>query len=127
MDGTQVLAQLRVTPAIGFGSESTTLVLQQRNDAFRILVVERKYDLPRPLRRRVRVDAAEANHHLELLKRATVPAFPESPQACDGSYWSLKIQGECSALTLGCWTAAPRGAERLANFADWLYQLAFPD
>jgi hypothetical protein len=64
---------------------------------------------------------------LDHLKQLSIPAYPISPQICDGSYWKLTIKGEFSSLSLGWWTAAPQGAERLADFAEWLYGADFPD
>lgn len=66
------------------------------------------------------ISEAEVQDRLTALKQATVPALPISPQVCDGEYVELTVEGECSTLTLGWWTLPPQGAERLAEFADWL-------
>lgn len=82
--------------------------------------------MPRPARRRVEVDALEAEQRLAQLRKCRVPAWPESPQVCDGAYVELTVHGVGSTLTLGWWTLAPEGAEGFARFAQWLEDFSSP-
>jgi len=75
---------------------------------------------------RIDVSPGEVEEQLQLLKKATVPAFPIGRPVCDGAYVELTIEGESSALTLGWWTMAPEEAEVLSDFADWLRKLGLP-
>ncbi|ACD94569.1 hypothetical protein [Trichlorobacter lovleyi] len=120
------LARLRITPSCGFMPLSVHLLkLVQRGDAYHIQVTEQQG--PSRKRWRVTVPADEVTQQLDLLRRATLPAFPVSPLVCDGEYVELTIHGEFSDLTLGWWTIAPDGAESLSDFADWMRKLALPD
>jgi len=69
---------------------------------------------------RIDLPANEATEQLELLRKASLPAFPVSPHVCDGDWIELTIHGELCDLTLNWCGNAPEGADALAGFADWL-------
>ena len=73
---------------------------------------------------RVALNSTDVQQQIIKLKQASVPAFPVSPDVCDGEYIELTIQGEMSTLTLGWWTLPPEGAEEVAAFANWLREQA---
>lgn len=121
------LARLRIRPA-SWGAVAPiqvhTVRLVGEGEEFRIETTEQT-DHKRK-RWWVTVSPGEATRQLDLLRKATVPAFPVSPLVCDGEYVELTIHGKYSDLTLGWWTMAPWGADALANFADWLRKLGLP-
>ena len=115
-----VLARLRIKPAFGFIHEGYTVSLEQNRSDYYLAVVECDGQTNKKSRRRVALSEIEVQEQLASLKQATVPAFPVSPEVCDGSYIELTVKGEFSTLTLGWWTIAPQGAERFSEFADWM-------
>ena len=106
------------------GPSSTTVTLEQRGPFFSALVIERGRWLPQPVRRRVEVDAQEAEVHLAQLRQCNVPACPHCPPVCDGYHLELTVHGVGSRLTLDWWTPPPEGAEGFAQFAKWLEGLS---
>lgn len=71
--------------------------------------------------------AQEVEHQFDLLRHATVCAYPISPLVCDGEYVEVTVHGEYADLTMGWWTAAPDGAEALFDFSEWMCRLIEPD
>ena len=118
----QRIARLRVRPSFGLLSEAPgyTLTLLRVAVGYRLEAIS--LGKPRQ-RRKVDVDAVDAERWLAALKKATVPAFPCSPMVCDGEYLELTVEGECSTLTLSWWTIAPTGAEVVEEFANWMRSL----
>lgn len=66
-------------------------------------------------------------HQFDLLRNASVCAYPESPPMMDGEYVELTIHGVQANLTMGWWTAPPFGADALFEFSEWMRKLIFPD
>ncbi|OAI02235.1 hypothetical protein A1353_17145 [Methylomonas methanica] len=120
------LACLRITPSGYFQPAAThKLTLVQQGDNCWIETAEQ---LGRKRKQsRTSVAPETVAQQLELLRNASIPAFPISPLVCDGEYEELTIHGEFSNLTLGWWTIAPAGADGLAEFAGWLRGLGLPD
>lgn len=73
------------------------------------------------------VSMQEVNHQFDLLRNATVCAYPVSPPICDGEYIEVSVHGEQADLTLGWWTAPPYGADVLSDFAEWMRERIEPD
>lgn len=115
-----VLARLRVTPSGGTAPAVETFTLERREDSFRLIIVERNGFTRQQTQRRVPISSAIATERLETLRKLTVPAYPISPTVCDGEQLELTVEGESSRLTVSWWTLAPKGAEGLAEFAQWL-------
>lgn len=115
----QRIARLRVRPSFGLLAEAPgyTLTLLRVPAGYRLEAIS--LGKPRQ-RRKVDVDAVDAERWLAALKKATVPAFPCSPMVCDGRYLELTVEGESSTLTLSWWTVAPAGAEVVEAFAMWM-------
>lgn len=113
------LALLRISPSWGCAPLPVcTVILVQLGQQCRV-----ETNVQRGRTRKcwqIAVSPGEVAEQFQLLKKATVPAFPISPQVCDGEYVELTIKGELSELTLGWWTIAPEGAEVLSDFAAWL-------
>lgn len=120
MTDRRVLARLRITPCGLYDPVNHTISLQQIGSDYFLEVFERNGLTRKQVRWRVAISEAVVQDRLAVLKKATIPAFPISPQVCDGEYVELTVEGECSTLTLGWWTLPPRGARRFAEFADWL-------
>ena len=118
------VARLRVTPSFGCGPQKLTLTLVQLNGSFRLEVQDSRYFSNDKKRWRVALNTTDVQQQIIKLKQASVPAFPVSPDVCDGAYIELTIQGEMSTLTLGWWTLPPEGAEEVAAFANWLREQA---
>jgi hypothetical protein len=97
----------------------------RQGKTFRVETTEQRAGKRRRWRRQV--DADVIQQQLSRLREANLPAFPVSPMVCDGAYVQLTISGEHADLRLGWWTIAPKGAEVLADFADWLWKLGMPD
>jgi hypothetical protein len=120
------LAYLRITPSGYFQPAAThKLTLVQQGENCWIETTEQRGRKHKQSRTSVAPEAVA--QQLELLRNATIPAFPISPLVCDGEYEELTIHGEFSNLTLGWWTIAPAGADGLADFAGWLRGLGLPD
>ena len=73
------------------------------------------------------VSEPEVNRQFDLLRNATVCAYPVSPLVCDDEYVEVTIHGEDADLTMGWWTAPPVGADVLFDFSEWMRQLGDPD
>lgn len=120
------LACLRITPSCGSQPLPTykLMLVSQGDNGW----IEATQQVGRKRESwKVTVSLDEVNRQLDTLRNASLPAFPVSPMVCDGEYVELTIHGEFSNLTLGWWTMAPDGSDRLAEFADWLRGLAMPD
>lgn len=116
------LATLVITPA-GPGLPTVQgIVLARVGDDCRLEVTEKTFELRR--RRTVDLSSKEVERHSAALRQAKAPAFPVSPEVCDGSHYELTIAGEHWELRLSWWTIAPDGAEQLADFADWMAERA---
>lgn len=95
-----------------------TIRLIQSGDIYRVVTIQktgrerRTWDIDLP--------ANEAIRQLELLRTASVPAFPVSPPVCDGDFVELTVHGQLCDLTLNWSGDAPEGADALAAFAIWL-------
>ena len=123
----QEIAMLTITPSYGPGPliPKYRLRLTQIGDEF---LIEAMMQLGRSQSRKsFKVDKEAANREILKLKQAKIPAFPESRLVCDGEHIELCIHGESADLTLGWWTAAPEGAEALADFADWVRSIGWPE
>ena len=123
----QEIAKLTITPSWGPGPPIPTyrLRLNQIGDEF---LMEATTQLGRSQSRKsYKVDKEAANREVLKLKQAKIPAYPESLLVCDGEYIELCIRGKHADLTLGWWTAAPEGAEALADFADWMRSIGLPE
>jgi len=114
----RMLATLVITPAGPCLPTVHRIVLARVGEGYRLEVTEKTLEG----RRRGTVDVAsdEVERRLAALRRATVPAFPVSPEVCDGSHYELTIAGVHSELRLSWWTIAPDGTEDLAQFANWM-------
>jgi len=113
------IARLRSTACfVAAPLPEQTFELSKRPSGYRIAITDSHGQLNK--RWHIDVPAAEVEHQLELLRHATVPAYPVSDQVCDGEYVELWIQGECAQSNFGWYTAVPHGAEALGAFADWM-------
>ena len=116
----QALARLRIEPCGITVTSRFTITLVFVKNSYWLEVVEHDPFEKKRKRQRLPVNKSEVDSQFEFLKRSTLPAFPISPLVCDGTYYELMVEGFCSTLTLGWWTAVPEGAEAFSNFADWL-------
>jgi len=73
------------------------------------------------------VTVLEVGRQFDLLRLATVCAYPISPLVCDGEYVEVTVHGEYADLTMGWWTDPPHGADALFDFSEWMRQLIDPD
>lgn len=117
-----VVARLRVTPSMGVENTEETITLEQVDADYRV-VVKRKDGSLKQQRHVVAVSPVLVSKRLAALKKLTVPAFPTSPMVCDGAHVEMHLNGENSTVTISWWTIPPKGAEGLAEFADWLYEV----
>jgi len=119
------LARLRITPAFGLRVTYVTIRLIQKGVHY---YIETTKQSGRQRKHRQRIISAECViQQMNRLRNASLPAFPISPQVCDGTNYELTIYGECSDLTLSWWTIAPKGAEALDDFANWLCEWGLTD
>ena len=116
----RVLARLRIS---GFGTQ--TITLEQVDAAYCLTVLEESHLTHKQSLHRAEVSAALVQERLAALKQLTVPAFPVGYMVCDGEWVELEVVGECSSLTIGWLSDPPKGAEGVAEFADWLREVAF--
>jgi hypothetical protein len=73
------------------------------------------------------VSVLEVDRQFELLRLATVCAYPISPLVCDGEYVEVTVHGEYADLTMGWWSDPPRGADALFDFSEWMRRLIESD
>ena len=66
------------------------------------------------------VSVPEVEQQFELLRNATICAYPSSPLVCDGEYVEVRIDGDFADLILGWWTIPPEGADAIADFSEWM-------
>ncbi len=119
------IARLRSTACFGaFPLPVQTFELSKAGSGYRITTTDAQGQLNKHWH--TDVPAAEVEHQLELLRSATVPAYPVSDQVCDGEYIELLIHGECASSIFAWYTAVPHGAEALGAFADWMRKLGWP-
>ncbi len=116
------LAKLSITPSMGVAGRKCTIVLLQRSNTYQIKTIRQTGKNRETWRKEI--PSADVMAQLEKLRFAKIPAFPVSPQVCDGSYLELTIHGELSTVILGWWTIAPDGADEVADFADWLCNIS---
>ena len=125
MNDREQIALLRIIPSVGCGPQELTIALVQLNGSFLLDVQDSSEFSSRKRKRwRVALNSTDVQQQIIKLKQASVPAFPVSPDVCDGEYIELTIKGEMSTLTLGWWTLPPEGAEEIAAFANWLREQA---
>lgn len=74
--------------------------------------------------RQFKVPTADFDGQIAKLRDARIPAYPVTPEICDGSYIEVTIHGEHAQLSAGWWTAAPEGYDALDEFVDWLWRVA---
>lgn len=117
-------ASITVTPAMGPPAR-THYVLKRRGMAYRVTC----NSVINGVSTKVfcNVSAQEVDHQFDLLRQATVCAYPVSPLVCDGEYVKVTIHGLYADLILGWWTAAPEGADAVWDFADWMRELINPE
>lgn len=121
------IARLRITPSGYFEPIVHTIILEQTESGYRVVVTGWNGLTQKRSRHRVDVDTLEVEQQLAELVQMTVPAFPVSPMVCDGEYVELQIEGGYSHLRIGWWSIAPKGAESVADFAYWLRDLGLGD
>lgn len=73
------------------------------------------------------VSALDVDDQFDLLRNATVCAYPTSPLVCDGEFVEVTVHGEYADLTMGWWTAPPNGADALFELSEWMRRLIDPD
>ena len=73
------------------------------------------------------VSALEVDRQFDLLRKATICAYPISPLVCDGQYVEVTIHGMGADLTMGWWTLPLAGADVLFDFSQWLLLLIKSD
>jgi len=111
------LACLRITPTMCVQQTHTWTLLQIDNEYF----VKAVLQMGRSRRSDKKAIApAEVKKQLDAVRASRIPAYPVSPDVCDGEYVELILEGEMATLTLGWWTIAPEGAEPLEKFSTWL-------
>ncbi len=118
-----LVARLRLSANNPFDDLSETYTLERVNETYRLTVYSRRRMMETQSQRSLILDTEQVQAQLDALKVATVPAFPVSELVMDGRYVELTVRGDSSTLTLGWWSIAPKGAEALDAFADWLCEM----
>ena len=111
-------ASVKVTYAGPFPNVCSHFVLTRSGDAYRITCKINDGGEKKKSFRNVSV--LEVGHQFELLRNATICAYPTTQMVCDGAYVEVRIKGDCADLTLGWWTIPPQGADAISVFSDWM-------